>query len=175
LFPEFVEMLFALSDEGVEYVVVGGYAVGVHLEPRATKDIDIFIRPSKTNAKRVMRALARFGAARFDLTERDLAREGIVFQIGIAPRRIDILTSISAVTFDEAWRTRHEVKISGLASPVAFLGRDALATNKRAVGRPQDLADVTMLERASQPKVARRGATRPVKKAKARRKKRSAS
>lgn len=146
MLPEFAEMLSALSEAGAEHVVVGGYAVGVHGEPRATKDIDILVRPSPANARRVMDALVRFGAPRLDLTIEDLCTSGMVFQIGVPPRRIDILTAIEAVGFDEAWASRVEVAVKGLASPVPFLGREALLRNKKAVGRPQDLADVAKIE-----------------------------
>ena len=146
MLPEFAEMLSALSEAGAEHVVVGGYAVGVHGEPRATKDIDILVRPSRTNARRVMAALNQFGAPRLGLTIDDLSTSGMVFQIGVPPRRIDILTAIEAVTFDEAWASCVEVRVHGLTSPVPFLGREALLRNKKAVGRPQDLADVAKIE-----------------------------
>lgn len=146
MLPEFAEMLSALSEAGAEHLVVGGYAVGVHGEPRATKDIDILVRPSKANARRVMAALDLFGAPRLGLIADDLSRAGMVFQIGFPPRRIDILTAIEGVSFDEAWASRIEVPVAGLASAVPFLGREALVRNKKAVGRPQDLADVAKIE-----------------------------
>src|SRR5690242_1218157 len=99
-------MLRALSAEGVEYLVVGAYAMAAHGIPRATGDIDIWIRPSPVNADRVLRAIRRFGAPLFDLTVADLTRDGTVFQLGLPPRRIDLLTSIDGVTFEEAWPDR---------------------------------------------------------------------
>ena len=101
--PDFAEMLRALSAEGVEYLLVGAYAMAAHGVPRATGDIDIWVRPSPENANRVLRALARFGAPLSDLTATDLQRDGTVFQLGVPPRRIDLLTSIDGVTFEDAW------------------------------------------------------------------------
>jgi hypothetical protein len=137
-------MLSALSGAGAEYLVVGAYALAVHGVPRATGDIDLWIRPTPANAPRVLTALARFGAALGDLTERDLVTPGTVFQIGVAPRRIDILTTIDGVEFDEAWNARYVASVEGLDVPV--LSRHHLVRNKKATGRPQDLADVARLE-----------------------------
>ena len=137
-------MLSALSEENVEFLLVGAFALAAHGLPRATGDIDIWIRPSDANAARVWRALGRFGAPTFDLTLADLAAPDVVFQIGVAPRRIDVLTSIDGVTFDQAWPQRLTVEMEGLAIPV--IGRAHLIENKRAAGRPKDLADLTWLE-----------------------------
>ncbi|MBD3236604.1 MAG: hypothetical protein GF330_07860 [Candidatus Eisenbacteria bacterium] len=142
--PDYRDMLSALCAEEAEFLLVGAYALAAHGLPRATGDIDIWIRPSPENARRVWRALAAFGAPLQDLVERDLTTEGVVFQIGVAPRRVDILTSIEAVTFEEAWAHRVEVEIEGLK--VSILGRNELLKNKRASGRPQDIADVSRLE-----------------------------
>ena len=143
--PDFHDMLSVLCDEGVEFLLVGAYALATHGLPRATGDMDIWIRCSAENAARVWRALQRFGAPLTGLSEDDLNTPDLVFQIGVAPRRIDILTSIDAVQFDEAWPARRVVEIEGLS--VAAIGRLHLIQNKRAVGRPQDLADVAWLER----------------------------
>ena len=142
--PDYRDMLSALCAEGVEFLLVGAYALAAHGFPRATGDIDIWVRRSPENAQRVWKALAAFGAPLHDLEEDDLTAEGIVFQIGVAPRRIDILTSIDAVSFHEAWAHRVEVEVEGLK--VSILGRGELLINKRASGRPQDVADVTRLE-----------------------------
>lgn len=162
MLPEFAEMLCALYDEDVDYLVVGGYAIGVHVEPRATKDLDIFVRPSRANAPRVLRALARFRAPSFGLTAEDLAAPGLILQIGVAPRRIDLITDIDGVAFAEAWRSRLSVRIDGVRAPVSVIGRASLIKNKRAIvakdaanRRPQDRADLVQLERA-----ARRARTR---------------
>lgn len=140
---DFVEMLSALSAEGVEFLVVGAHALAAHGLPRATGDLDIWVKPSRENAERVLKALRTFGAPLHQLAISDLTSEETVFQIGVAPCRIDLLTGISAVQFDEAWPKRLTVDVSGISVPV--LGRDELIRNKEAVGRPQDLADVAWL------------------------------
>jgi hypothetical protein len=116
----------------------------VHGLPRATGALDLWIRCSDDNAGRVWRALARFGATLGDLRQDDLRTPGVVVQIGVAPRRIDLLTSIDAVEFDDAWALRTEVELEGVRLPV--IGRRDLIANKKAVGRPQDLPDVARLE-----------------------------
>jgi hypothetical protein len=142
--PDFRDMLSVLCDEGVEFLLVGAYALATHGLPRATGDMDIWIRCSQENAARVWRALRRFRAPLTGLNEDDLNTPNLVFQIGIAPRRIDLLTSIDAVQFDEAWPDRRVVEIEGLS--IGVIGRSHLIQNKKAVGRPQDLADVAWLE-----------------------------
>ena len=142
--PDFRDILSAFSEEKVEYMVVGAYALAFHGFPRATGDIDLWIQCSDDNAERVWRALGRFGAPLFDLTLDDLKRPGMVFQIGLAPMRIDILTSIGGVEFIEAQADRRVVEIMGLNVPV--IGRAHLLRNKKAAGRPKDLADVAWLE-----------------------------
>ena len=137
-------MLSALSAADAEFLVVGAYAVAAHGIPRATADLDIWIRPSDENATRVESALTSFGAPGSVVGRDDLRSPGIVVQIGVAPQRIDVLTSIDGVEFDDAWRHRTEVDIDGLRVPV--IGRRHLIQNKKAVGRPQDLADVARLE-----------------------------
>ncbi len=142
---DFVEMLDALSGAAAEFLVVGAHALAVHGHPRATGDLDLWVRASPENAARVWQALVSFGAPLDDLRQEDLTTPGIVYQIGIAPNRIDILTSITAVSFDEAWPARVNAKIGGRTIPV--LGREQLLANKRATGRLRDLADVEALER----------------------------
>ena len=142
--PDFQEMLSALSAEGADFLLVGAYAMAVHGFPRATGDMDIWIRRSDENAQRVWRALKRFHAPLFDLTVEDLKTPEIVFQIGAAPRRIDILTSIDGVEFDEAWPRRREVEVEG--RKFAVIGRDHLLKNKKASPRPKDRADAAWLE-----------------------------
>ena len=143
--PDFSDMLSTLSEEGVEYLLVGGYALGAHGLPRATKDIDIWVRPTTENAARAFRALARFGAPLQGLTVGDLARKGTILQIGVPPHRIDVMTMIDGVEFEEAWPGRTATEVNGVRIPV--IGRAALIRNKRASGRPQDLADVARLEK----------------------------
>lgn len=146
--PDFRDMLSALCAEGVEFLIVGGYAMAAHGLPRATGDIDIWVRPSADNARRVWRALRRFGAPMRDLTVEDLHTPDIVFQVGVAPRRVDILTSITAVEFDEAWARRKEIRLDELSFNA--IGREHLVRNKRACGRPKDLADAAWLEESEE-------------------------
>lgn len=142
--PDFRDMLCALSGEGAEYLLAGAYAVAVHGVPRATGDLDIWVRPTAENARRVRAALTRFGSPVGDLSERDLVTPGTVFQIGVAPNRIDVMTSIDGVAFDDAWAAGRIVRVAGLDVPV--LSRADLIRNKRATGWPQDLADAARLE-----------------------------
>jgi predicted nucleotidyltransferase len=137
-------MLSALSDAGVEFLIVGAHALAAHGAPRATRDLDIWVNPTPENAARVMKALRAFGAALMDLTEEDLTTPGTVFQIGVDPFRVDILTAISGVAFDEAWKNRLSLDIEGVRMPV--LGRQDFIANKRATGRTKDLADIEELE-----------------------------
>jgi hypothetical protein len=141
--PDFAEMLRALCAEDVDYLLVGAYAMAAHGVPRATGDLDVWVRPTPQNAQRVLRALRRFGAPLLDLTAADLARAGTVFQIGLAPRRIDIMTSIDGVSFEEAWPGRVRCRLGG--DDVVVLGRDDLVRNKRAAKRPKDLVDLQLL------------------------------
>jgi hypothetical protein len=143
---DFVEMLSALSAEGADFLLVGAHAMGVHGYARATADLDVWVRPTPENARRVMRALARFGAPLDDLTEEDLASPDVVFQIGIPPLRIDVLTSISGVTFDDAWPRRWVRPWAGVDVPV--IAREDLLKNKRSTGRRKDQIDAAWLEDA---------------------------
>lgn len=140
---DFVEMLSALSAAGVEFLVVGAYALAAHGAPRAAGDLDIWVRPTVKNAGRVLDALRAFGEPLFDSTVEDLTRPDTVFQIGLAPSRIDVLSGISGVAFDDAWGNRVNVHIDNL--PVPVIGRDDFVNNKRASGRPKDLSDLTLL------------------------------
>lgn len=141
---DFAEILSALCAAGAEFLIVGAHALAAHGIPRATGDLDIWIRPTSENAERVLAALRAFGAPLFDLTPEDLTRPDTVFQIGLAPCRIDILTSVSGVGFDHAWQRRMSIEVEGL--PVGCIGRADLIANKRAAGRPKDLADLALLE-----------------------------
>lgn len=141
---DFVEMLSALCVAGVEFLLVGAHALAAYGRPRATGDLDLWVRPTKENASRVMQALRAFGAPLFNLTVEDLSAPDNVFQIGVAPCRIDLLTAISGVDFETAWSQRTSLNVEGLSVPC--IGRADLLRNKRAVGRPRDLADVAELE-----------------------------
>mgnify|MGYP001557408735 CR=1 FL=1 len=141
---DYRDMLRALSDEKVRFILVGAYALAAHGYPRATMDIDIWVMPSPENADAVLRALRRFGAPLHDLTGEDLQTEGTVFQIGVAPRRIDIMTAASGLRFEAAYRNSTTARIEGI--DVRLLSIDDLIVNKRATGRTRDLADAEALE-----------------------------
>jgi hypothetical protein len=143
---DFVEMLSELSAAGVDFIVVGAHALAAHGVPRATGDIDIWIRPTAENADRAFRALVVFGAPLHDLTREDLTKADTVFQIGVPPGRIDILTGISGVTFDDAWSRKLIVALPGVSTPVPVLSREDFIANKKASGRPKDLLDLQLLE-----------------------------
>jgi len=141
---DFSDLFAALNAAGAEYLVVGGYALAVHAAPRFTKDLDVWVNPTPENAARVHAALARFGAPLGELTAADLATAGIVFQIGLPPNRIDVLTAIDGVSFPEAWPERLETAFG--EQPVRIIGKRHLVQNKRATGRPQDRLDAELLE-----------------------------
>lgn len=137
---DFLDMLCALNEAEAEFIVVGAHAVAAHGYPRATGDLDILVRPDPANACKVMDAIRHFGAPLHDLALEDLARENIVFQIGVVPVRIDLMTSITGVSFEQAWNGRMRIFLSGIEA--ACLGRDELIINKRATGRDKDLLDI---------------------------------
>lgn len=137
-------MLQSLADERVKYLLVGAYALAAHGFPRATMDIDIWVMPSPENAEAVLRALRRFGTPAQGLSTADLQRDDTVFQIGVAPRRIDIITGASGLRFDEAYAHSIETDIGGLRIHIPSV--DDLIRNKKASGRTKDLADVEALE-----------------------------
>lgn len=144
---DFRDMFACLLEAEVEFIVVGAHALAVHGYPRSTGDLDILVRPSADNSLRVMDALEAFGAptAAHGVSSRDFAARGAVYQIGLPPRRIDLLTEISGVEFDEARGSQVVVRVGDFELP--FLGRESLISNKRAAGRPKDLADAEELER----------------------------
>ena len=141
--PDFREMLLELSAAQAKFIVVGAYALAAHGHPRATGDMDIWVESSPANAELVYCALGKFGAPLDQIELGDLSRPGIVFQIGISPRRIDILTSITGVDFESAWQRREPIEVDGITIPV--LAREDFLANKTALGRPQDLADIAAL------------------------------
>lgn len=144
---DFAEMLNALSTEGAEVLVVGAYAVAGHGLPRATGDIDLWVRPTRENAARVWKALERFGAPRSRLSPTSFTEPDLVYQIGLPPNRIDILTTIDGVAFADAWSDRVTSTVDGVT--FQMISKHHLVANKRATGRPQDLADVARLEELS--------------------------
>jgi len=141
--PNFKDLLAEFNAHEVEYMVVGAHALAAHGHVRATKDLDVFIRPSMDNAIKVMEALASFGAPLHDLTTEDLSKPGTVFQIGVPPVRIDVINEIDGVAFSKAWSNRLQTQFAGVS--VAVLSREDLIRNKRASGRTQDLADLEVL------------------------------
>ncbi|MBM4268155.1 MAG: hypothetical protein FJ144_16340 [Deltaproteobacteria bacterium] len=143
--PDFADLLRALSEEKARFLVVGAFAVAVHAEPRTTGDLDVWVEATRRNAERVYTALRRFGAPLDELSIADLMRPDVVFQMGVVPNRIDVLTSITGVTFGSAWRGRVRVRFGDVLVPV--LGRSSLLRNKRATGRDKDLLDVDRLAR----------------------------
>ena len=142
---DFRDLLVELVDTGVDFVVVGGYAVALHGHPRATKDIDILVRPSSENAAKVVQALGAFGAplSQFGVTEADFQHPGGVLQLGVPPFRIDLITEATGISYEEAVSACAAIDVDGRS--VRFIGLAALLKNKRATARPQDLADVAAL------------------------------
>ena len=146
---DYKDILLTLSEEKVSFLLVGAYAMASHGYPRATMDIDIWIKPSLQNAEAVLRALHRFGAPLENLSKEDLVEEGTIFQIGVAPRRIDIITSASGLEFEETFGRSQLVNIEGIELRIPCI--DDLIQNKRATGRTKDLADVEALEALKKP------------------------
>lgn len=140
---DFVDLLRAFIDREVRFLIVGAYALAAHGRPRATGDLDVWVEPTPENATRVMLALGDFGAPLDQLSAQDFSRPGIVFQMGLPPRRIDVLTELTALTFVEAWPSRLRAPFGPIA--VDFLGRETFIKNKRATGRAKDLGDVESL------------------------------
>lgn len=141
---DFKDLLRLFADYQVEYLVIGGYAVIKYTEPRYTKDLDLWIRTGAENARAVYQALSDFGAPLEGLTADDFAHEGYVYQMGVAPVRVDILMSITGLDFDEAWHRRIKVNFDGIST--WFISRGDLIASKAALGRPQDLIDVELLK-----------------------------
>jgi hypothetical protein len=141
--PDFVDLLLAFNAHEVRYLVVGAYALAAHGRPRATGDLDVWVEPNPENAARVIQALASFGAPLDQIHDADFATPGIVFQMGLPPGRIDVLTELTALRFDEAWPDRLPGHLGEV--PVAFIGREAFVRNKRATGRARDLGDIEAL------------------------------
>ena len=137
-------MLSSLTEAKVEYLLVGAYAVAAHAVSRFTQDIDFWVRPDRDNAKRVIAALHDFQAPLFGLTEQDLVRPETVFQIGVPPQCIHMMTSITGVSFDEAWANRIEIQVHDITVPV--IGLNELIRNKSETNRDKDRIDVGWLQ-----------------------------
>lgn len=140
-FKEFIE---SLNDNGVRYLVVGGYAVAFHGHPRYTKDLDVWVEPTKENATRLLTAIVHFGFGSLDLTEDDFLSEDEVVQLGHPPNRIDLCMGLTGVSFEHCYRSKVTVKIDDVEAD--FIGLESLKKNKKASGRTQDLADLENLE-----------------------------
>jgi hypothetical protein len=145
---DFSDLLRALNDAKVEYLIVGGYAVGKHTEPRYTKDIGVWINNSRNNAERVFRALREFGAPLGDVSVEDFTVPDLVYQIGLEPSRVDILMGLEAMDFDACWTRRVSAVLDDLT--LNFISVADLIENKERTGRPQDLIDAQNLRQRSQ-------------------------
>jgi hypothetical protein len=151
MYPDFKELLSVLNVHEVKYLIVGAYAVSVHAQPRATKDLDILVKPDAENAKAIYAALSQFGAPLEGLTVGDFSERGPFFHMGREPVAVDILTEIPGVEFDAAWKRRVESVVdvaSGLKAN--FISRADLIAAKRASGRSQDLADVEAMRKSEE-------------------------
>lgn len=140
---DFKDMLSIFIKNNVQFIIVGAYALGAYMKPRATGDIDFWIKPSHENAVKAFQSIIEFGAPLHELQAKDFEKSGTVFQIGLPPLRIDIITQISGVNFDEAWGSRKKHRV--LDIEVSILSKKHLIQNKRAAGRPKDLLDVEEL------------------------------
>jgi ribosomal 50S subunit-associated protein YjgA (DUF615 family) len=141
---DFKDLLRCLNEYKVKYLVIGGYAVSFHTEPRYTKDLDIWIEASKVNAKKTIKALEDFGAPVSNLNEADFEKAGTLYVFGIAPNRVDILNRVKGTSFANAWKNRTVSKIGKLE--INFISKEDLKKQKKAAGRLQDLVDLEKLK-----------------------------
>ncbi len=144
LHKDFREFIESLNSNGVECLIVGAFALAYHGWPRYTKDLDLLVRPTADNAARIEQALRDFGFGSLGLSAEDFTQGYRAIQLGFEPNRIDILTALTGVSFDEAWEGRVPAVLDGI--PVYFISREHFIRNKRACGRPEDLADLSRLE-----------------------------
>jgi hypothetical protein len=142
---DYKEILQILLSNKAKFLIVGAYAMGAYGYPRATGDFDIWVEASDENSKKLYKTLFEFGAPLSDVTEKTFSRKGIIFQIGIAPRRIDIITHIDGVVFKEAYKTKKIIEIENLRVP--FLSKENLIKNKKSTGREKDRLDVDCLKK----------------------------
>ena len=145
--PDFKDMLSCLNGEQVEYIIVGAYALAAHGHVRATGDIDIWVHNSADNATKIIRALKAFGALTANLSANDFLLPDLILQIGVAPCRIDIITGIHGVTFDEAWQNKLPVTVDGV--DLYVLSKSDLLKTKTAAGRDKDQGDIAWLKKNS--------------------------
>ena len=141
---DYKDMLQILLDNDVKFLIVGAYALASYGYPRATGDFDIWVEASKENSKKILSSLIRFGAPTTGLTEKTFIEKGITFQIGVAPRRIDLITDIDGVVFSDAYFSRENIDMEELKLP--FISKENLIKNKKSTGRDKDLLDVKYLE-----------------------------
>lgn len=139
-FKEFVQLL---NVNKVKYLIVGGYAVAIHGFPRTTGDIDFWIKPDSDNADRVIKVLADFGFGSLDISKEDFIKEDAIVQLGFPPNRIDLMTSVSGISFEECWENRKEVEFEGIK--INFIGLYHLRANKKSTGRDKDNLDLKNL------------------------------
>jgi hypothetical protein len=147
---DYLELLRSLEKSKVRYLIIGGYAVIQYTEPRYTKDLDIWIEASPSNARNVLRALTIFGAPVDNLTEQELAKPGLVYIFGVPPLRVDLMNQAPGCSFATAWKSRERVSIG--KSTFSFVGKQSLIRLKKAAGRPQDKADLVKLQQKLRPK-----------------------
>ena len=142
---DYKDILQLLLKEKVKFLIVGAYALGVYGYPRATGDIDIWVEPSQENAKRIFDVLGKFGSPLKEISNKTFATKGIIFQIGVPPRRIDLITEIDGVEFVNAYKNRKMVTLEKLRVP--FLSLKDLIRNKQSTGRAKDLLDLKYLKK----------------------------
>lgn len=151
MYPDFKELLSAFNANNVKYLIVGAYAVSIHAQPRATKDLDILVKPGAANAEAVFRALVQFGAPLEGLIPADFREPGAFFRLGREPIGIDLLMDIPGIDFDTAWERRVEDIVDPMTGLLAnFVSREDLISSKLAAGRAQDLADVEAIRKAAE-------------------------
>ncbi len=143
--PDLKELFKILNDHGVEYLIIGAYAVIYYTAPRYTKDLDIWVRPTPENARKVWAALEKFGAPLADITEKDFTDKEMIYQIGVEPNRIDVMMGVSGLKFSDVWNNRETSTYGGI--PIWIISRDDLIRTKETAGRPQDLIDAESLKK----------------------------
>ena len=141
---DFKELLELLNSHKVDYIIVGAYALALHGSPRFTGDLDIYVKPDTQNASQILAALKEFGFSSLELEEKDFTESHRVIQLGMPPVRIDLLTSLTGLTWDDAAKGELKGELGGV--PVLFLGKKEYIQNKKALGRQKDLADAEVLE-----------------------------
>jgi predicted nucleotidyltransferase len=142
---DYKDILQILLDNNVQFLVVGAYALGAYGYPRATGDIDLWVMASPENSEKIYQSLIQFGAPMEQINEKTFSEQGVIFQIGVAPRRIDVITKIDGVDFQKAWTARQEIAIDGLKVP--FISKQDLIKNKESTGREKDKLDAKELRK----------------------------